>query len=179
MSVHDALILINREITNFLSPDEGSSDSVTLFCSAWFEENGWKDGLFGSADTLARAKGTVVDSIAQQGVLNSGKGKVQLRRWSDYAPEFAPDSVWATCHQIVQLLKTEGESEAGQLLAQVLEKGESIRQLAYHLYTLCERKNWAADAQVYNELITSWPNIVEASYSSAPRTTQTELFDGA
>jgi adenine-specific DNA methylase len=33
---------------------------------------------------------------------------------------------------------------------------EPIRNLAYRLYTLCERKGWAEDARAYNELITSW-----------------------
>ena len=38
-----------------------------------------------------------------------------------------------------------------------------IRQLAYRLYTLCERKGWAEEARAYNELVTSWPAIVEES----------------
>ncbi|MEJ2419351.1 MAG: hypothetical protein P8Y45_20985 [Exilibacterium sp.] len=44
------------------------------------------------------------------------------------------------------------------------EKGESIRQLANHLYTLCERKKWAEEARAYNELIGSWYAIVAASH---------------
>lgn len=39
------------------------------------------------------------------------------------------------------------------MLARMPEKGEPIRQLAYHLYTLCERKKWAEEARAYNELI--------------------------
>lgn len=41
----------------------------------------------------------------------------------------------------------------------MLHKTETIRSLAYRLYTLCERKGWAEDARVYNELITSWAAI--------------------
>ena len=55
------------------------------------------------------------------------------------------------------------------------EKGEPIRQLAYHLYTLCERKKWTDDARAYNELITSWPAIVSASHETGHSGTQTEL----
>lgn len=58
MSVHDALILINREITNFLTPESSSFDADTLFCATWFDQYGWSAGPFGEADTLARAKGT-------------------------------------------------------------------------------------------------------------------------
>jgi putative DNA methylase len=55
MSVHDALVLINRAITEYLSPDSGSFDADTQFCSSWFEQYGWSAGQFGEADTLARA----------------------------------------------------------------------------------------------------------------------------
>lgn len=31
------------------------------------------------------------------------------------------------------------------------------------LYTICERKGWAEEARAYNELVASWPAVVEAS----------------
>lgn len=42
---------------------------------------------------------------------------------------------------MIRRLNNQGESVAGELLAKMPEKGEPIRQLAYHLYTLCERKS--------------------------------------
>jgi putative DNA methylase len=54
------------------------------------------------------------------------------------------------------------ETVAGALLSKMPEKAEPVRQLAYRLYTLCERKGWAEDARNYNELITSWYAIVQA-----------------
>ena len=38
-------------------------------------------------------------------------------------------------------LKPWRESGAGALLAQMPEQGEYIRQLAYHLYTLCDARS--------------------------------------
>ena len=63
MSVKTALQLINR----FLAEDDFDHD--TQFCLHWFEQCGWKEGKFGDADTLARAKGTSVDGVKQAGVL--------------------------------------------------------------------------------------------------------------
>jgi putative DNA methylase len=57
----------------------------------------------------------------------------------------------------------ESESSAGKLLAMMPDKTEQIRQLAYRLYTLCERQGWAEDARAYNELITSWTGIEAAA----------------
>jgi putative DNA methylase len=42
-------------------------------------------------------------------------------------------------------------------------KAEAARQLAYRLYTLCERQGRAEDARAYNELVTSWTGIESAS----------------
>lgn len=188
MSVHDALILINRSITDYLSPDAGNFDSETQFCSSWFEQYGWSAGPFGEADTLSRAKGTSVDGIGEIGILESGGGKVRLLKWSEYELSCdmmksilppPPPPIWKSCHSIVWLLKTQGESAAGELLAKIPEKGESIRQLAYHLYTLCERKKWAEDARAYNELIASWHAIVSASYEAGHHGTQTEFGLGS
>ncbi|MCY4533097.1 MAG: DUF1156 domain-containing protein [Gammaproteobacteria bacterium] len=180
MRVHDALVLINRAITDYLSPESGNFDADTQFCSSWFDQYGWSTGPFGEADTLARAKGTSVDGVREAGVVESGGGKVRLLKWSEYEADWDPTQdnrtpIWEACHQMIRRLNKQGESAAGELLAKMPEKGESIRQLAYHLYTLCERKKWAEEARAYNELIGSWHAIVAASHEVGHRGTQTEL----
>ncbi|MCG7866472.1 MAG: DUF1156 domain-containing protein [Candidatus Thiodiazotropha taylori] len=180
MSVHDALILINRSITDYLSPESGSFDADTQFCSSWFDQYGWSTGPFGEADTLSRAKGTSVDGVREAGVVESGGGKVRLLKWSEYEADWDPTQdnrtpIWEACHQMIRRLNNQGESAAGELLAKMPEKGESIRQLAYHLYTLCERKKWAEEARAYNELIGSWHAIVAASHEVGHSGSQAEL----
>ena len=174
MRVHDALVLINREITDYLTPDAGSFDADTLFANSWFEQYGWAEGPFGEADVLARGKGTSVAGVAEAGVVQSGAGKVRLLRWADYAADWNPatDSrapVWEATHHLIRALNTQGEAAAGALLAAMPDKAEPVRQLAYHLYTLCERKKWADDARAYNELITAWHAVLEASREEGPR----------
>ncbi len=180
MTVHEALILINREITEYLNPESGRFDEDTLFCSSWFDQYGWSEGKFGEADTLARAKGTSVDGVRDAGVIESGAGKVRLYRWEEYPAEWNPyqdnrTPVWEALHHIIRVLNQKSESDAGFLLARMPERGESIRQLAYHLYTLCERKNWAEEARAYNELISAWHDIVAASHNVGHIGSQTEL----
>lgn len=174
MRVHDALVLINREITEYLTPDAGSFDADTLFCNSWFEQYGWAEGPFGEADVLARGKGTSVQGVAQAGIAESGAGKVRLLRWADYQAGWDPkldarNPVWEATHHLIRALNTQGEAVAGALLAAMPDKAEPIRQLAYHLYTLCERKKWAEDARAYNELITAWHAVLEASREQGPR----------
>lgn len=180
MRVHDALILINREITHYLSPDSGSFDADTLFCASWFEQFGWNAAVFGDADTLARAKGTSVDGVETAGVIQSGGGDVRLLKWAEYPSDWNPETdtrmpVWEACHHLIRVMHQHSEADAGALLARIPERGEAIRQLAYHLYTLCERKGWAEDARAYNELIAAWPAILTASYDVGHIRTQTEM----
>ena len=180
MQVADALILINRAITEYLSPESGSFDNDTQFCSAWFEQYGWSKGPFGEADVLARAKGTSVDGVVEAGVVESGGGKVRLLRWKEYPADWDPTlddrtPVWEALPHMIRSLNEDGESAAGELLARMPEKGEPLRQLAYHIYTLCERAGWAEDARAYNELIGAWHAIVTASYEVGHKGESLEL----
>lgn len=180
MSVHDALVLINREITDYLNPDSGSFDNDTLFCDNWFAEYGWAAGKFGQAIVLAQAKGTTVDGVQEAGVIESGGGMVRLLRWQEYPSDWDPKQdnrtpVWEALHHLIRALNEQGESGAGKLLASMPERGEPIRQLAYHLYTLCEQKKWAEDARAYNELITAWHATVTASLETGHVGSQTNI----
>lgn len=168
MTVHDALVLINRQITDHLTPDAGNFDADTLFANSWFEQYGWSVGAFGEADVLARGKGTSVQGVADAGVVESGAGKVRLLRWAEYAAGWNPATdtrapVWEATHHLIRALNQQGETAAGALLAAMPDKAEPVRQLAYHLYTLCERKKWADDARAYNELITAWHAVAAAA----------------
>ncbi|MFZ1595223.1 MAG: hypothetical protein WAW26_05145, partial [Anaerolineae bacterium] len=176
MSVRTALQLINR----FLAEDDFDAD--TQFCLHWFEQYGWKDGVFGQADVLARAKGTSVDGMKAAGVLEAGGGSVRLRKWSEYPAGWDPQTdtrnpVWETLHHLIRTLKQEGDTGAGRLLGAVRGKGEATRQLAYRLYTLCERQGWAEDARAYNELITSWSGIEAAVNREETGAKQGRLFE--
>ena len=175
MSVRTALQLINR----FLSEDDFDAD--TQFCLHWFEQNGWAEGRFGDADTLSRAKGTSVDGVKDAGVVESGGGIVRLRKWTEYPSDWNPTTdtrnpIWETLHHLIRTLRQDGETRAGQLLADVKNQGESVRQLAYRLYTLCERQGWAEDARAYNEMITSWSGIESAAMDVPAKLTQGDFF---
>jgi putative DNA methylase len=166
MTVRTALQLINR----FLAEDDFDAD--TQFCLHWFEQNGWKEGKFGDADTLARAKGTSVQGVNQAGVLQAGGGTVRLLKWAEYPEGWDPKSdvrlpIWELLHQMIRLTRTQGESGAGAVLAAIQDKAEPARQLAYRLYTLCERAGWAEDARAYNELVTGWTGIESAAAIAA------------
>jgi putative DNA methylase len=175
MSVKTALQLINR----FLAEDDFDAD--TQFCLHWFEQHGWDAGKFGEADTLARAKGTSVDGVKHAGVVEAGGGSVRLLRWKEYPTDWDPraDSrlpVWEALHHMIRVYQTEGDSGAATVLAAVARMAEPARQLAYRLYTLCERKGWAEDARAYNAVVAGWGAIEQAAAKVA-KPAERSLFE--
>ncbi|MBS0558268.1 MAG: DUF1156 domain-containing protein [Proteobacteria bacterium] len=178
MSVHTALTLINKQVDQVLGGENFDAD--TNFCLGWFQDVGWSAGAFGSADVLARAKGTSVDGVNDAGVIESKSGKVRLFKPAEYPADWDPRTdnrtpVWEALHQLVRALTQGGESAAGSLLARMPERGADIRRLAFWLYTLCERKGWADDARGYNELVTAWNAIEGASREVGEINVQTAL----
>jgi putative DNA methylase len=117
--------------------------------------------------------------VKDAGVIQSGGGKVRLLKWSEYPEDWDPRTdkrllVWEALHQLIRALREGGDSVSGALLAALGGRAEAVRQLAYRLFTLCERLGQAEDARAYNEIITSWTGI-ESTATSAPMPTDQEL----
>jgi len=164
MTVHTALILINKALDEYFKEREGDWDNDTRFCLQWFSEYGWKEGVYGEAEVLAKAKGLSVEGVRDSGVLMAGSGKVRLYRPSEYPTDWNPlkddrTPVWEVLHQLIRAHQSSGESAAAEIASAVPELAATARQLAFLLYTLCERQGWAEDARPYNDLVTAWLSI--------------------
>lgn len=167
LTVRTALQLINHELDAYLAEQEGYIDEDSRFAVAWFEQFGFQEGPFGQADVLARAKNTSVDGLAYAGILESGGGKVRLYHWSDLDPGWDPATdkrlaVWEATHHLIERLNVYGEEGAARLLAKMpSDLATEARQLAYRLYSICDRKGWAEQARDYNALVISWSTSQE------------------
>ncbi|WP_167815554.1 DUF1156 domain-containing protein [Methanocorpusculum sp. GPch4] len=166
MSVHDALLLINKVLSAYLDKDDNELDADTKFCKSWFEQNGWNEGKYGEAEVLATAKGTSISGLQEAGVLQSGRGNVRLLRFTEYPDNWDPETdsrlpVWEALHHLVKAHQEGGDAKAGRLFSQIERMSQSINLLATRLYQICEQKGWAEDARYYNELTASWQNIEE------------------
>jgi putative DNA methylase len=64
------------------------------------------------------------------------------------------------------------------LVSKLGSKAEVARELAYRLYTVCERKKRAAEALSYNGLVQSWPEISRmAREKPVPAAISGDLFE--
>lgn len=172
MSVRNGLALIQQELDAVLAAQEGDFDSDSRWAVTWFDQHGFEEGPYGVAETLSKARNTSVEGLVEAGILWSKAGKVRLLKRDDLSADWDPEhdarlTVWESLQHLIRVLEGEGEAAAGHLLLKLGPMGDVVRELAYRLYALCERKKWSQEAQAYNGLIVSW-GAVSTQASSAP-----------
>lgn len=168
MRVRAALALINQSLDEYLAEQEGEYDGDTRWALAWFEQYGHEQGPYGVAETLSKAKNTSVEGLSHAGFLEARAGKVRLLKRDELDDDWDPNkdkrlTAWETAQYLIRTLDKEGEKGSGALLGKLGSFGEMARDLAYRLYTICERKGWAQEALAYNMLVVAWPRIKEQS----------------
>jgi putative DNA methylase len=175
MTVRTALGLINHALDEILAEQEGDFDPYTRFAVSWFKEYGFGEGEYGRAETLATARAVSVDGVVRAGILHSRANKVRLLRRGELDPSWNPSSdsrptVWEATHHLVQRLDVGGESSAAELVRRLGGYGETARELAHILYSVCDRKGWAQEALDYNALGTAWRDVAQlaAEQAAAP-----------
>ena len=166
--VRDALKLINEVLDETLAEQEGDFDANSRWAITWFEQNGFAEGDAGTAILLSTAKGTALNALEESGIVQSGRGKVRLFKPSELPEDWDPATDprlthWEIVHHLIRVLQAGGEAAAAALVAKLGSKAETARELAYRLYTVCERKKRAAEALSYNALVQSWPEILRLS----------------
>jgi putative DNA methylase len=183
MTIRTALGIINQVLDEVLAEQEGDFDADTRWAIAWFEQFGMQEEAFGTAETLSRAKNTAINGLVEAGVVKAKAGKVRLVHREELPETWNPATdkritVWETTQHLIHTLQTKGEAEAASLLNQLGGMGEVARELAYRLFSICERKKWADEALAYNSLVIAWPELSKLALSSRNRqsTTQAELF---
>jgi len=181
MRVRTALQLINQALDEVLAEQESEYDGETRWAVAWFEQFGMNEGVYGTAETLSKAKNTSVSGMDEAGVTTSRAGKVRLLRRDELPSDWDPatDSrltVWEVTQHLIRSLESGGEASSANLFKKVGGLAEIARDLAYRLYTTSERKGWTQEAIAYNSLVVAWPEIKRlAGLPEAP--TNETLFD--
>lgn len=168
MRVRTALQLINRAVDEVLTEQEAEFDAETRWAIDWYSQTGHNEGAYGDADSLSRAKNTAVSGLAEAGIVRSGGGKVRLLRRDELSGAWDPAEdgrvvLWEITQHLIKQLQENGEIGAAKLYKQLGHLAEPARELAYRLFTICEKKGWSQDALAYNSLVLSWQDIVSES----------------
>jgi putative DNA methylase len=183
MTVRTALGLINTVLGEVLAQQEDEFDADTRWAVTWYEQYRHEASDYDQAMVLARARGVGMNGLEAAGIVSSIAGKTRLLARSELDPTWDPRTdkrltVWEVTQYLIRALDDGGEPAAADLVRRVGGLGETARDLAYRLYSICERKKWADEALSYNALVTAWPEITRLAASTpgneAPH--QTQLF---
>ena len=174
MTVRTALALINQVLDETLSEQEGDFDSDTRFCVKWFGQYAWDETDSGTADVLARATNTSIEGLQRGGVFRAVAGKARLLSPEDLSDSWDPltdvrTSVWEVTLHLAKAVTERGSEAASTLMNAAGQRVDLdvVKELAYLLYNICERKGWTTSALFFNGLGTSWSDLDAAARSSA------------
>jgi putative DNA methylase len=172
MRVRAALSLINQVLDEKLSQLEGNVSPDTRFCVEWFKQYGFDDGPYGTAETLSKGIDTSINGLERGGVLISRAGKVKLKSVREIPDFYDPGtddriSEWEICLHLAKRLQDQGADEAARLMAAVRVVSrvdlDDVKELAYLLYSIAEKKGWAETALLFNNLGTLWTDLEDTA----------------
>ena len=166
--VREALAAINRAIADYDERQEGDLDSKSRFCLDWLKQHGYREGQYGEADTLARAKNVAIGTLQNlDGLVTAEGGRVKLLPLDEFADSrpltLGDVTAWEGCFRMAYHLNHEdGDGTAGAArVARGMSNIESVERLARILYNHYDRKEDARNAVIFNNLVTSWQEIIK------------------
>jgi putative DNA methylase len=181
MSVRSVLALINGMKDDLLGESVEELYKDTRWAVLWFEEQGFDWGEAGKANLLANAQATAVNGLVSAGILEIRGSQVRLLRPeqlpADWDPlEDARPTVWEVTHQLLRVYYHEkkGDEATAVLMRKLGSKADVARDLAYKLFTVCEKQKRSLEAQSYNALVLGWPDLLRLAQARPATTTATQ-----
>jgi len=184
MTVRTALALINQALSEVLTDQEGDFDSETRFAVKWFSQYGWNEVPSGEADVLTRAVNTTVAMLERGGIFRAAAGKARLLEPSEMSEGWNPAddkeiSVWEVAVRLGHSLLTEGTDQASVWMRESASRVDldAVKELAYLMYSVSERKGWTEAAMLFNALGTSWSDVAGAARAAPASVSKQSSLD--
>ena len=179
MGVRQALQLINQELDSYFNEQEGELDRDSRLCVEIFSQCAFNTMKFGDADNMARAKNTSVAKLADSGAIEAARGNVRLKSREEIPEKVDPgeENIWLLTQQLTHAMEKGGIDACAKILAPM--RGSNVeysKALAYRLYSISERKNWAQEGYAYNALIVAWPDIMSRAAALASQAPEQTTF---
>ena len=130
MGVRTALSLINQSLDEVLAEQEGEFDADTRWALAWFDQHGFTEGPYGTAETLCTAKNTSVNGMVEAGILAAKGGKVRLLKKEELPADWDPATderltIWEATHHLHSSRSTRAKPRRRRVAAEARRDGRS------------------------------------------------------
>ena len=161
MTVRSALKLINQALDDYFHGQGENLDAESRFAVDLYTQCGFNEISFGEADVLARARNVAMNRLQDMGMVNAAKGKVRLTDRDELSEKLpSVEGTWNWVQILVRELGTHGIEGCAKILVDYMGDGEGIKNLAYRLYQIADKKGWAQEGTGYNNLVISWQDIM-------------------
>jgi len=184
MTVRTALALINQSLDEVLSKQEGDFDAETRFAVKWFSQYGWNEAASGEADLLTRAMNTTVAMLERGGIFRAAAGKSRLLEPTQMSEGWNPAddkaiSVWEVSVRLGHALLTAGTDQAALWMREASSRVDldAVKELAYLMYSVCEKNGWTESAMLFNALGTSWSDVAGAARAAPASVSKQSSLD--
>jgi len=175
--VSEALAAINKAIADYDERQEGDLDSASRFCMDWLKQYDYGEGQYGEAETLARAKNVAISNLNLNRLLTAEGGRVKLLPIDEFGTSrpltLGNMTAWEGCFRMAYHMNREdgrGIKGAGMVARAMDGNVESIERLARILYGHYDRKGDSQNAVIFNNLVTSWQDIITEMQNEGQRT---------
>ncbi|MCY3801424.1 MAG: DUF1156 domain-containing protein [Chloroflexi bacterium] len=175
VTVREALAAINQAIAEYYERQEGELDAASRFCFDWLQEHGFSQGKFGDAEVLSQAKNVAVSDLASNRLLTAAGGVVRLLPLDEYSSDrpmrLEEMTAWEGCFRMAWHMNREyggGTVGAADVARRMGGAAERVERLARILYNHYDRKGDSANAVIFNNLVTSWQDIVRQAQEPPP-----------
>ena len=119
--------------------------------------------------------------MVSKGILYAKAGVVHLVEREELPEKVDDDEqcIWMLTQQLTRAMAKGGIEACAKIVVNMFgSNAERAKDLAYRLYTIAERKNWANEAYAYNALVVAWPDIhARAAALKALAPEQVNLFE--
>ena len=122
-----------------------------------------------------------MDKLSSRGILYAQKGVVRLNTRDEIPEKIDKDIIWLLTQQLTHAMEKDGVVGVAKIVSGMMtSEPEHAKALAYRLFTIAERKDWAQEAYAYNSLVIAWPEIQSKAaeiQAQSNNTNQMSLFD--
>ncbi len=160
MTVRSALKLINQALDDYFHGQGENLDAESRFAVDLYTQCGFNEIAFGEADVLARARNVAMNRLQDMGIVIASKGKVRLTDRDELPEKQEERCTWTWMQALVRELGVNGIHGCAKHLVNYMGDGEGIKNLAYRLYQIADKKGWSAEGTGYNNLVISWQDIM-------------------
>jgi len=171
MSVAQALGLINQVVDEVLNESFGAMDPESRFCLDWLSQHGFSEGSYGDAETLSKAKDIHLSSLEQRKVIKMGAGKLRLIGLDSLPDikilkEYPKTILFQELLFLMHGFRENGILGAANIYENLSTAKSNLKDLAYRVFGLLEKKSLSMDALWANTIVQQWDNLTTKASES-------------